>query len=74
VQEYLKIENGETTSDGKYDFKEVACLGCCVQAAVVEVNGKIYAKLCDVCGICVEYCLIDNTILAVQPVSVLREI
>jgi NADH-quinone oxidoreductase subunit E len=45
VQKYLQIQNGETTQDGKFDFKEVACLGCCAQAAVVEVNGKIYAKM-----------------------------
>ena len=36
---------GETTPDGRFDFEEVACLGCCAQAAVVEVNGKIYAKM-----------------------------
>ncbi len=45
VHEVLKIRSGETTPDGKFDFKEVACLGCCAQAAVVEVNGKIYAKM-----------------------------
>lgn len=45
VQESLNIQNGETTPDGKYDFKEVACLGCCAQAAVVEVNGMVYAKM-----------------------------
>jgi len=45
VQEILGIHAGETTLDGRYDFEEVACLGCCAQAAVVEVNGKIYAKM-----------------------------
>lgn len=45
VQDTLKIHNGQTTPDGQFDFKEVACLGCCAQAAVVEVNGKIYAKM-----------------------------
>ncbi|HPC05553.1 MAG TPA: NAD(P)H-dependent oxidoreductase subunit E [Anaerolineaceae bacterium] len=45
VHEHFHIRNGETTSDGQFDFKEVACLGCCAQAAVVEVNGKIYAKM-----------------------------
>jgi NADH-quinone oxidoreductase subunit E len=45
VQEHLHIQSGETMPDGHFDFEEVACLGCCAQAAVVEVNGKIYAKM-----------------------------
>jgi NADH-quinone oxidoreductase subunit E len=45
VQEHLHIKSGETLPDGNFDFEEVACLGCCAQAAVVEVNGKIYAKM-----------------------------
>ncbi|MCE5209736.1 MAG: NAD(P)H-dependent oxidoreductase subunit E [Chloroflexi bacterium] len=45
VQEHLHIQSGDTTPDGRFDFEEVACLGCCAQAAVVEVNGKIYAKM-----------------------------
>lgn len=45
VQDHLKIHSGETTPDGHFDFEEVACLGCCAQAAVVEMNGKIYAKM-----------------------------
>ena len=45
IQSLLGIHAGETTPDGRFDFEEVACLGCCAQAAVVEVNGKIYAKM-----------------------------
>ncbi len=45
IQEILGIHPKETTPDGLYDFEEVACLGCCAQAAVVEVNGKIYARM-----------------------------
>lgn len=45
AQEKLRIRPGETTPDGKYDLEEVACLGCCAQAAVVEINGKIHAKM-----------------------------
>jgi NADH-quinone oxidoreductase subunit E len=45
VQEHLHIHSGETMPDGQFDFEEVACLGCCAQAAVLEVNGKIYAKM-----------------------------
>jgi NADH:ubiquinone oxidoreductase subunit E len=45
VQDHLHIHSGETMADGHFDFEEVACLGCCAQAAVVEVNGKVYAKM-----------------------------
>lgn len=45
VKEVLNIQARETTPDGRFDFEEVACLGCCAQAAVVEVNRKIYAKM-----------------------------
>ena len=45
VQDHLHIHSGETMPDGRFDFEEVACLGCCAQAAVVELNGKIYAKM-----------------------------
>lgn len=45
AQERLGVHAGETTPDGRFDLDEVACLGCCAQAAVVEVNGKIYAKM-----------------------------
>jgi NADH-quinone oxidoreductase subunit E len=45
AQELLLVHSGETTPDGRFDLEEVACLGCCAQAAVVEVNGKIYAKM-----------------------------
>lgn len=45
VQDRLGIEAGEATPDGRFDYQEVACLGCCAQAAVVEINGKIYARM-----------------------------
>lgn len=45
VQTILNIRPGETTKDGRFDLEEVACLGCCAQASVVELNGKIYAKM-----------------------------
>ncbi len=45
IQSILKIRPGETTPDGRFDFEEVACLGCCAQASVVEINGKIYARM-----------------------------
>lgn len=45
LQKMLAIRPGETTRDGKFELEEVACLGCCAQAPVVEINGKIYAKM-----------------------------
>ena len=45
VQNQLGIPPGETTPDGRFDFLEIACLGCCAQAPVVEIDGKIYGKM-----------------------------
>ena len=45
IEKNLGIRAGETTPDGRFDFQEVACLGCCAQAPVVEINGKIYGKM-----------------------------
>jgi NADH-quinone oxidoreductase subunit E len=45
VQSLLGIGPGETTADLLFTFREVACLGCCAQAPVVEINGKIYGKM-----------------------------
>lgn len=45
VQKQLHLRSGETTPDGAIDYEEVACLGCCAQAAVVEIDGAIYAKM-----------------------------
>jgi NADH-quinone oxidoreductase subunit E len=45
IEKTLNIRSGETTPDGQFDFQEVACLGCCAQASVVEINGKVYGKM-----------------------------
>ena len=45
IQDILHIKPGEVTPDGRFDFQEVACLGCCAQAPVVEINGKIFGKM-----------------------------
>lgn len=45
IKSRLGILPGETTPDNRFDYEEVACLGCCAQASVVEINGKIYAKM-----------------------------
>ena len=38
VCEYLGIKDGETTEDGMFTLKNVACLGCCSLAPVMMVK------------------------------------
>ena len=45
IQKTIGIEPGEISQDGKFEFHEVACLGCCAQAPVVEVDGRIHGKV-----------------------------
>jgi NADH:ubiquinone oxidoreductase subunit E len=45
IQKNLGVRPGETTPDHRYEFHEVACLGCCAQASVLEINGRIYGKM-----------------------------
>ena len=45
VQRYLGIGEGETTSDFKFTFETVACLGACALSPVLLVNKNYYGKL-----------------------------
>ena len=45
IQTAIGIEPGEISQDGRFEFHEVACLGCCAQAPVVEINGRIHGKV-----------------------------
>ena len=45
IQKIIGIGPGEISQDHKFEYHEVACLGCCAQAPVVEVDGKIYGKM-----------------------------
>ncbi|MBN1313325.1 MAG: NAD(P)H-dependent oxidoreductase subunit E [Anaerolineae bacterium] len=45
IRDLLGIQSGQVTADGFFDYQEVACLGCCAQAPVVEINGQIYARM-----------------------------
>jgi NADH-quinone oxidoreductase subunit E len=45
VQKQMGIKPGQATSDSRFDFQEIACLGCCAQAPVVEIDGRIYGKM-----------------------------
>jgi len=45
ISEIIGIQPGEVSADNKYEFHEVACLGCCAQAPVVEIDGRIHGKM-----------------------------
>ncbi len=45
IQKMIGIQPGEVSQDGKVEFHEVACLGCCAQAPVVEMDGRIHGKV-----------------------------
>jgi len=45
IQKVIGVEPGQISEDGKYEFHEVACLGCCAQAPVVEIDGRIHGKM-----------------------------
>jgi NADH-quinone oxidoreductase subunit E len=45
IQKIVGIGPGEISPDGKFEFHEVACLGCCAQAPVVEIDGRIHGKV-----------------------------
>jgi NADH:ubiquinone oxidoreductase subunit E len=45
IQKIIGIGPGEISRDHKFEFHEVACLGCCAQAPVVEIDGRIYGKM-----------------------------
>jgi len=45
LSEELGIGDGETTEDGLFSIKEVACLGCCSLSPVMMINGTAYGSL-----------------------------
>lgn len=45
IQKIVGIGPGEISEDHSYEFHEVACLGCCAQAPVVELDGRIHGKV-----------------------------
>jgi NADH:ubiquinone oxidoreductase subunit E len=40
LSDKLEVGDGETTSDGRFTFERVACVGCCGMAPVVLVDDK----------------------------------
>lgn len=45
INEHLKIKDGETTEDGLFTLKNVACLGCCSLSPVMMINDETYGSL-----------------------------
>lgn len=45
INEYLGIKDGETTDDGLFTLKNVACLGCCSLSPVMMINDSTYGSL-----------------------------
>ena len=45
LKERLKINPGETSSDGKWSLSTVECLGSCGTAPVMQVNETYYENL-----------------------------
>lgn len=45
ICEELGIHDGETTEDGLFTLKNVACLGCCSLSPVMMINGETYGSL-----------------------------
>lgn len=41
----LGISSGQTTPDGLFSLKIVACLGCCSLSPVMMINGEVYGLL-----------------------------
>lgn len=45
IKDELGIEDGETTEDGLFSLKCVACLGCCSLSPVMMINEDTYGSL-----------------------------
>ncbi|MBR3588087.1 MAG: NADH-quinone oxidoreductase subunit NuoE [Clostridia bacterium] len=45
ITEELGISDSETTEDGLFTLKNVACLGCCSLSPVMMINEKTYGSL-----------------------------
>jgi NADH-quinone oxidoreductase subunit E len=45
VQQFLGVEENETTPDSKFTFETVACLGACALSPVLLVDKNYYGKL-----------------------------
>ncbi len=45
IKSLLKVEEGQSTSDGLFHLEVVRCLGCCGLAPVMMIDSKVYGKV-----------------------------
>ena len=45
IKEEIGSSDGETTADGLFTLKNVACLGCCSLSPVMMINDETYGRL-----------------------------
>lgn len=45
IKDELEIDDGQTTKDGLFSLKCVACLGCCSLSPVMMINDDTYGSL-----------------------------
>lgn len=45
ISDELGISDGQTTADGLFTLKNVACLGCCSLSPVMMINDETYGSL-----------------------------
>lgn len=45
IQDKLGLAPGHTSTDGKFTFSEVECLGACVNAPMIQINDDYYEDL-----------------------------
>jgi NADH-quinone oxidoreductase subunit E len=45
IKDELGIDDGQTTADGLFSLKCVACLGCCSLSPVMMINEDTYGSL-----------------------------
>lgn len=45
LKNLLGVEEGQTTSDGKFSIEGVRCVGCCGLAPAIVINGKVFGKV-----------------------------
>ncbi|MFA4016290.1 MAG: hypothetical protein RUDDFDWM_001393 [Candidatus Fervidibacterota bacterium] len=45
AKKYLRIEEGNTTSDLKWTLETVECIGICAVAPCVIVNGRVFGRV-----------------------------
>lgn len=45
IKDMLKIDTGQTTSDGRFSLVETNCLGWCHKAPAMVINHEVYTEL-----------------------------